>query len=97
MWGIKTWRRIVELETDLRALRKDFQTLEAYVDDRLRLTRNAENRIRVKSAKMDEDGTQQEPVDVAEQLSAEMPAGLTPRQRLIQKQILLRRAGLRTQ
>jgi len=91
MWGFRWKQRVLELEGDLRALRKDFQTLESYVDDRLRLVRNAENRIRVKSATIEADDVAETASDGAAQLEQTVGRGLTPREKAIQQSILRRR------
>jgi hypothetical protein len=94
MFGLKTYLAVRVLESELKALRKDFDTLESYVDDRLKLIRNAENRVRVKSAKMEADTTDGAGGNGDTVPDVPMTPGLSPRQKLIQQQILRRRAGL---
>jgi hypothetical protein len=73
----------MELEGDLRALRKDFQTLEQYVDDRLRLVRNAENRIAKKSATVEEDPHQEDAPNGGLVPEEAVGRALTPREQAI--------------
>ena len=93
MFGFRWKQRILELEGDLKALRKDFQTLESYVDDRLRLVRNAENRIRVKSATIEENEVAETAPETRGNPAETLGRGLTPRESAILA-ISKRRRGL---
>ena len=94
MFGIKTLVAIRSLEADLRALRREFESLSAYVDDRLKLIRAAENRVHQKSAKLEEREEAAAAADGNVVPDQPLNRGLTPREQQIVSMIQRRRAGI---
>jgi hypothetical protein len=98
MWPWKRSPSHLEVFERLESLERRFKTLVADVDEYFQLVRRAENRIKNKTAQMQQQ-EQDAPADDGTEIRGEPqtsthPTMLTPRQKLIQQQVLRRRAGL---
>lgn len=94
MWFLKSKVSNRELLERLESLERRFKTLLADVDDAFDKIRRTENRIKAKSAKIEESEVA-EAENHEEQISlSPVIHGLSPRQRMLQAQILKRRAGM---